>query len=135
MVETALAIPIVLLLILGIFEYGRFFLVRNVIANAAREGARYAVIHTYDKTTSDIQNYVLGILGSSTAQLTGLAIQVYAADSLDNPLTGVSWNNAIFGSGIGVQIDGDYSPITPGFLLMPNMVHMRTASIMNSEAN
>lgn len=135
MVQTALVLPIFFLLIFGIFEYGRFFMVRNLAANAAREAARFAVVHTADKTTTDVQNLVLGILGSQQSQLQTLNIQIYATDASGNPLAGVPWNNASFGSGIGVQIDGDYTPTLPSFLVMPSLVHVTAVSVMNSEAN
>ena len=133
--EATLIIPIFFMLIFGIFEYGRFFMMRNLIADAAREGTRFAVVHTADKTTADVQNTVLAVVASQQSQLRNLTIQVYATDANGNPLAGVPWTNAAFGSGIGVQVDGDYTPVTPVFLLMPNLVHLTTVSIMNSEAN
>lgn len=135
MAEAALTIPIFFLILFGIFEYGRLFLMRNVIAAAAREGARFAIVHTADRTTADVQNTVLGVLGSQQNQLKNLTIQVYATDSSGNPLSGVAWNNAAFGSGIGVQVAGDYTPSLPTILLMPSLIHMNTAAVMNSEAN
>jgi len=41
LVEFALAFPIVLLIILGIFEFGRLFITYTSVFAAAREGARY----------------------------------------------------------------------------------------------
>ena len=43
-VEAALVLPIAILFIFGILEYGRFLFVRNVMEHGAREGARYAVV-------------------------------------------------------------------------------------------
>jgi len=43
-VELAIAMPILLGLVIGIFEFGRAWNVRQVTTNAAREGARMAVI-------------------------------------------------------------------------------------------
>lgn len=42
MVEFALILPLLLVLLLSVVEVGRTVMVYNVIANAAREGARYA---------------------------------------------------------------------------------------------
>ena len=50
MVEFALVLPILLLLVLGIFEYGRLFFAWISIENAARIGARYASTGRYDET-------------------------------------------------------------------------------------
>ncbi len=43
-VEVAIAMPILLGLVIGIFEFGRAWNVRQVTTNAAREGSRLAVI-------------------------------------------------------------------------------------------
>jgi len=44
LLETALILPIVLLLMAGIFEFGRAYQVVQVLTNAAREGSRVAIL-------------------------------------------------------------------------------------------
>lgn len=44
LVELAIALPILLAVVVGIFEFGRAWNVRQVLTAAAREGARLAVI-------------------------------------------------------------------------------------------
>lgn len=44
MVEVALTLPLLLLVSVGIFEFGRAFQTWQVLTNAAREGARLAVV-------------------------------------------------------------------------------------------
>ncbi|RII27808.1 MAG: hypothetical protein CXR31_06160 [Geobacter sp.] len=52
-VETAIILPILLILVLGIFEFGRAMYVKNTLNNAARAGARAAVVlPLYDATTN-----------------------------------------------------------------------------------
>ena len=85
-VETGIVLPILLLLVLGTFEYSRFVMLRNLVDNAVREGARAAVVHTYDYTTAQVQSVVTGKLAGQDAQLSGLNIQVFKAD----PTTGAS---------------------------------------------
>jgi Flp pilus assembly protein TadG len=133
--EAAVALPIFFLILFGIFEYGRFFLMRNLLANAAREGCRFAVVHTTTKTTADVQAVVTNFLGNQQAQLTNFNIQVYSADANGNPITGILWNATPFGSGIGVEIDGDYKPVMPVLLAMPGLIHLKTVSVMNCEGN
>ena len=41
LVEFALVLPILLLLILGVMDFGRLFYTKMVLTNAAREGANY----------------------------------------------------------------------------------------------
>lgn len=47
-VEMAIVTPILLTLVFGIIEYGWVFTVRQAMANAAREGARVAVLRGTD---------------------------------------------------------------------------------------
>ena len=44
LVETAITMPIVLLVCVGIFEFGRAYQTSQVLTNAAREGARLAIL-------------------------------------------------------------------------------------------
>lgn len=44
MVEFALVIPLIVLIVMGIFDLGRAVYAYNVVASAAREGARYGVL-------------------------------------------------------------------------------------------
>jgi Flp pilus assembly protein TadG len=135
MVQTALALPVCLLLLLGIFEYGRYCMVRNLLTEAAREGARYAAVNTANGTTAAVQAVVTNYLANQQSQLANLVTQVYAADANGNQLAGVAWTNAPFGDTIVVQIDGDYQPVLPVFLAMPSTTHLTVVAIVNSEAN
>lgn len=44
LVETALVLPVLLIILLGIFDFGRAIYAYNTISNAAREAARLAVV-------------------------------------------------------------------------------------------
>ena len=44
LVEFALVVPLLLLLVVGIFEFGRAWMTRNVMTGAAREAARIAAV-------------------------------------------------------------------------------------------
>jgi hypothetical protein len=55
LVELAIALPILLGLVIGIFEFGRAWNVRQVTTNAAREGARLAVISGADPLVVEAQ--------------------------------------------------------------------------------
>jgi Flp pilus assembly protein TadG len=45
LVEFALVIPLILLLFMGIFDFGRAIYAYNTVANAARQGARVAAVN------------------------------------------------------------------------------------------
>src|ERR1700738_1348094 len=90
-VEFAFIAIILLMVIFGILEYGRYIMVLQVFNNAAREGARYAVVNTTSgATTNQVQTYVDGYMGGVGKQLSGYTpatnILVYQAD----PVTGAN---------------------------------------------
>src|SRR4026209_1270555 len=45
MVEFALVIPVFLLLMVALFDFGRVIWVNDTLATAAREAVRYAIVH------------------------------------------------------------------------------------------
>lgn len=71
-VEFAVTFPILLVLILGIWELGRMIQVQQVVNNAAREGARQA--STGARTVSQIQTYVTSYLQSNGMNPTGVEV-------------------------------------------------------------
>ena len=56
LLETAITIPIILLICVGIFEFGRAYQTWQVLTNAAREGARVAILS--DKTDAEVKTAV-----------------------------------------------------------------------------
>ncbi|MBJ6751041.1 TadE family protein [Geomonas anaerohicana] len=51
LVETAIVIPILILLVMGLFEFGRYLYLRNTLTSAARAAVRTAVVTPkYDAT-------------------------------------------------------------------------------------
>ena len=63
-VETAFVLMIVLTLTLAIYDYGRYFMLSQLVNNAAREGARQAVANTNTQNTAKIQNTVVQYLAN-----------------------------------------------------------------------
>lgn len=131
LVEFALVIGSVLFMLMAIYEYGLFLMVRNALDHAAREGARLAISTTNVKTTADIQNLAQTYLAGQ--RLGNLNIQAYWADTLGNN-KGL-WNDAPFGERIAVDITCTYSPLVPSLGFLPNPVAVRGKAIMRSEAN
>ena len=62
LLETAITIPIILLIAVGIFEFGRAYQTWQVLTNAAREGARVAILSGV--SDDDIRTTVRGYLSS-----------------------------------------------------------------------
>jgi Flp pilus assembly protein TadG len=130
-VEYAIVISATFFLLLAVFEYGRFVMIRHLIDNATREGARLAAAGTTTLTTPDIENRVTTALGGQ--QLGGLTVQVYESDAGGSNVG--PWTDASFGERIAVQIDCTYTPILPSLGFLPNPVTLRSKSVMRSEAN
>jgi hypothetical protein len=84
LVETALVLPIFLLVLYSIIEFGRYIYTVQVLNDAAREGARYAIVHGSqalcpsgpmpggaanacdpfgDRVTAVVQKYAVGVIG------------------------------------------------------------------------
>lgn len=53
LVEFALVLPVLILIIMGTMEYGRAYYTSSLLQNAAREGARYGILHPTVVTSSD----------------------------------------------------------------------------------
>ena len=68
LVEFALCLPLLLLVVLGIAEFGFIFQRYEVVTNAAREGARMAVLPGY--TAADVQGRVSAYLTSGRVPTT-----------------------------------------------------------------
>ena len=62
LLEAAITVPIILLISVGIFEFGRAYQTQQVLVNAAREGARIAVIEgtTDAKVRARVREFVTG---------------------------------------------------------------------------
>ncbi len=50
LVEMALVLPILILIVLGLLEFGRAFFIYTVVSNAAREGARFGIVQPLNTT-------------------------------------------------------------------------------------
>jgi len=63
-VETALTLPLFILMGVGILEFGRGFMVQQMVTNAAREGARHAILSGANET--DVANKVKDYLATGS---------------------------------------------------------------------
>ncbi|MCL6477972.1 MAG: pilus assembly protein [Peptococcaceae bacterium] len=69
MVELALVLPILLILFMGVIEFGRIFHHYLIITNASREGARVAILGKSDDDIKDRVRFVASDLDSSELQI------------------------------------------------------------------
>jgi Flp pilus assembly protein TadG len=103
LVEFALILPVFIFLVVVIFDFGRAVYYYNAIHNAAREGARYGVVHPsvsdYDEIKAKAVEYAIGL------GLTNTDVEVQAGPdeyvgNFDNPT-------------IQVTVSYDFTPVTP----------------------
>ncbi len=100
LLEAAITLPMLLLVAVGIFEFGRAYQTWQILTNAAREGARIAVLQgsTSSDITSRVQQYMrdgqLGAVNSASIAVNRSAVldvngrSVSASDvSIDYPFS------------------------------------------------
>src|SRR5438067_503305 len=100
-VETAAVVVVFLLFLFGIMEYCRVIFVRQLIENAAREGARYAVVNSGDaNVVANTKAVVIARMGGMDKKVGAFTPTVYQADSAGNYVDVPG--NAAFGQYIAV---------------------------------
>jgi Flp pilus assembly protein TadG len=158
-VEFSLIAIILLMLLFGIMEYGRYLYTQNILNNAAREGARFCVVNINNFASAAAANtaahtYINNYLGGTGNQLhnwnpavgAGYIIIGGAADPNGRWAAGGdgTWTSCTFGGNVGpplayaavyVTITGTYNPVLPSFLYMPSALTMNATSTMYVEAN
>lgn len=90
LVEFAIVAPLFLLMLLSVIEFGRYVYTVQVLNNAAREGARYAIVHGSQSLNST------GPLpgGAASPDSTGKAVRdTVAAFAVGVPATGLTFPN------------------------------------------
>jgi Flp pilus assembly protein TadG len=139
-VEAALVLPMIIMFLFGILEYGRYIMTLQVMTNAAREGARFALAHTqpvtvggttYGNATSDVSAVVNKALAGQSLQ--GQNVQIYASDSLGNNIG--SWNSAQAGDLVCVRITGNYKSVITTLLHLSPTIPVTVQAAMRSESN
>ena len=142
-VETAFVLLIALTLTLAIYDYGRYFMLSQLVNNAAREGARQAVANTNTQNTAMIQNTVVQYLANQNFKdSSGNAFSASDVVVLQvNPATGAAtspdpnWYDAPFESAIQVQVNAKFTSLFPRFGFLPTTVNLQGTAVMLSEAN
>lgn len=77
-IEFALVLPLLLLILFGITEFGRAILVTNILHTASREGARIAAVSPIDDSLS-VQSRVQEVLATSNITPKDIIIEYTAA--------------------------------------------------------
>ena len=115
LVEFALISFMFVIVLAGVVEMGRMVLVYNTIANAAREGARYAIVHGADQKVSpsgpgnpctcpDVQTVVKNFASAGLLNTDSLTITVSYPDGSNTA-----------GSHVSVKVTYPYDPFVNYF--------------------
>ena len=74
-VEFALVLPILLILIFGIIDFGRILYTKNALTSLSQEAARHASIYYGSENDATLQNYVIDNAGTlNESSFTGNAV-------------------------------------------------------------
>jgi Flp pilus assembly protein TadG len=123
-VETAMIMLPLLMLLFGIFEYGRTLMDWNLLDNAAREGCRYALVNNTDPSVNtNVQNIVTAYMAGRDSSFTNFTVTVSGTHAgVSTPV-----NNLAPGDLITVSVSGNYQ-----FLNIIPLVSMPSSFSLNS---
>ena len=85
--ETALMMPIFLLMLIGILEFGRAVMIHQVITNATREAARHAIIKGANEKF--VLNTVHEYLDSAAISQGGRVVQIRNSSGQPSAITDI----------------------------------------------
>jgi Flp pilus assembly protein TadG len=114
LVELALVLPIILLLFMAIFDFSRAIFAYNTVSNAARDGARVAIVD--QQVTAGVSNAAKAAadqavgLGLDPTDSTEVRVQ-YLMPDLSGPCP-PAWGEWV-GCVADVRVQYRYSPATP----------------------
>ena len=115
LVELALALPLLLLILVGIFEFARAYSIKQSLVNAAREGARAAVVQSSSGTlnSSTVQTVVTNYLSANNITADSIIISAAAPDGTARS----SFTAAQSGDAVTVTVKDQYSFLLVGPVL------------------
>ena len=132
LVEFALVIPIFLLVLVAVFDLGRAVFAYNTLTNAAREGARIAIVNQYKSS-------IIAKAKQQTAivELNDPSVQVdfYQVNADGTPNTSSQCALIAVGCLAVVSFEATYQPITPlvSNIIFKNGVTFTARSVLSVE--
>lgn len=131
MVETALVLPMLLLLVFGTIELARALNIMQTLADAAREGAHWSAMPAAGTnnlpSVSDVQNKVANFASASGITLNPWDVNVnQEVDQTEGGLT-VSFSE--------VDVSYTYTFITPMLAAIIPSLTLQSHSLMRNETN
>jgi len=120
-VEFAILLPVLMLILFGVIEFGMIMYSREIITNASREGARTGIVQATAKpTTGDIQTVV-------TNYLTGTGIDPNAVT------TTIAGAGLTAPNTLNVTVTYPYNFFVPALLGLGNSINLTGQTVMRHE--
>jgi hypothetical protein len=122
-VEFALVAPLFFVMVFGMIEFGRAIMVQQIITNAAREGARVAVLDSQTPTASQVTSTVTTYL--QNAGITGATVTINPTE----PTT------AGYGAPVTVAVRIPYSSVSwlPAPWFLGGSINLSASTVMRRE--
>jgi Flp pilus assembly protein TadG len=114
LVEFALVLPVLLMLILGLFDVARAVWQENTLAYAAREGTRFAIVHGSASESPVSQTghaAVVDVVRAAAVGVSNITVTVTYPDSI----TGTPCNDR--GCRVAVDATAPFVPLPSQYLL------------------
>jgi Flp pilus assembly protein TadG len=122
LIEFALVLPLLLLLVLGIVDFGFLFQRLEVVTNAAREGARIAILGGSSYTSADVQDRVCDYLEQGgvpiacgtnpTVDVNFVQLPTPSGGTIDSEQVVVHYSHSyLFLSGLAHLFGGNFSSV------------------------
>lgn len=116
LVEFALVFPLLLLMVFGIIDAGRLIYTYNTVANAARNGARVAIVNQSTSGTDTCDTTVATAYPVGCAISSGTGLGLTAADvsvAYHDPTDTTACTGFSIGCIAVVDVTGRFQPLTP----------------------
>jgi Flp pilus assembly protein TadG len=139
LVEFALVAPIFLLILLAIFDLGRGIFAYTSLTNAAREGARLAIVNQDATLVLQRIRAQSSIAESNNGDGTDITVAFQRADALGNPVAGSTCTDADGYVSIGclavVTYQSKFDLVTPVVrqVVFPSGLKMTSTTILPVE--
>lgn len=121
-IEFALILPLMLLILFGITEFGRCWMTQNILTSAAREGCRLAIVTAPD--VNAVTARVFEVCAAAGVNPSAVVVQGPGGDPERRVTVTVQTDFTVIPGGILTYFGGGFTGVVP----------LRATSIMRHEA-
>lgn len=134
-IEFAFVFPLVFSIFFCFIEHGRYAMIKSLVQNACREGARYAAVTITDPNIdeTEIEDWVNNAMLGYQNTLAGYDVQVYLTNTNGDNLG--DYESALYTQMVAVQITGTHEVWMPYFTMLPPTLQIDMRAVCMAEAN